>query len=300
MILVVDHDFNGSRLDRFLVAKTQLNHAFLCRMLRSKKILLNSLKVSPNQIVNLGDQVEILTKINLDFKESVKKAVSNNIVNEIRNRIVFENTDIAIIDKPYGLATQSGGSLKYSLDDIIRLIWPESGRIVHRLDKETSGLILVAKNKAISRIIFNKFSSGEVKKEYIAIVSGIPEKQSGIITTRISKDKSDLINRYKNSDLEGKESITEYRVISTNKDLNISAILFKPKTGRTHQIRLHSKFMNCPIIGDFRYGGDTNKCRKLNLLSYSIRMDGVIPDDQYILASIPDFFLIKDIKIGTA
>ena len=294
IILQVENDFNGIRVDRFIGKKLNLTHSIICKLLRDKKILLNDkiVKELKNKL-NSGDSICVNYSLDISDKPQKEYFVNKKIVDQIRKCIRYEDENLAIIDKPAGLATQSGGSLKYSLDDISQIIWPGNARIVHRLDKDTSGLIVIAKNRLTATKIADAFQNSNVQKEYLAVLNPIPLQNSGTIITNIAEAKTQgKMHKCKNAQ-EGKLSITDYEVLKIDEIRNIALVKFRPKTGRTHQIRLHASHIGCPIVGDFKYHGNCNLSKDLHLVAYTIYIQDITPKIE-LFAKIPNFFIINN------
>ncbi len=293
MNIIVDKDCNEMRVDRFLSKKLNITHSIICKLLRDKKIFINDKVVKELKTkILVNDSILVKNNLVIENKEPKEYFVNKKIVDSIRVRIKYEDENFAIIDKPSGLATQSGGSLKYSLDDITQIIWPGEARIVHRLDKDTSGLIIIAKNRVTATKISNAFQENQVQKEYLAVLYPVPKENSGIITTNISKAKTQgKMHKCENSDY-GKIAITEYEVIKTDIVRNIALVKFRPKTGRTHQIRLHASYIGSPIVGDFKYRGNCDLSTNLHLVAYSIYIPDVTPKIE-LFGEIPNFFVFS-------
>lgn len=185
-------------------------------------------------------------------------------------KIIFQNEDLMVIDKPWGITVNKSDTTKgedtlqslLELENLINLDsedeeFVDRGGIVHRLDKETSGVIIVAKNSFAFRNLQSQFKERRVEKEYVALVHGEVFPKEGEIKAPVGRLPW---NRKRFGILAGgKEAITYYKVLSTYKDLKSNNILsllkLFPKTGRTHQIRVHLKFINRPIFSDPLYGG---------------------------------------------
>ncbi|MBL0725770.1 MAG: RluA family pseudouridine synthase [Alphaproteobacteria bacterium] len=304
---IITYHGHNIRADRLLKIKMNIGRILACKSLRKGNIVVNGVKIdSPSHEICDGDVVTLKkhffaflknSAINTaeDELDSEKKqvCVPESIIKEIRDSVVFENDKIMAINKPYGLASQLGGSVKISLDVIMKVAFGDNLLIVHRLDKETSGLMIFAKDRNTAKVISDGFVNGSISKVYLAIVHGEPELKSGTIDASIIKLNGK--NMYNVTDGEdGLKAVTEYKVIKTEN--NTSLLELEPKTGRTHQLRIHcAKVLNTPIIGDSKYGERElqDKAAKMQLCSYKISLPKEIQSEQIVLPNIPSFFSIK-------
>lgn len=191
-------------------------------------------------------------------------------------QIVYEDEALAVLNKPAGMLSVPGRRERYSVVLWAQRKW-EGAMLVHRLDMMTSGLILVAKTEEAYHHLQQQFEAHTVKKKYLALVEGVPEKEHGVIDLPLS---SDPINRPRQVvDLEhGKRAITEYRVLQTSDD-GSSLLALWPHTGRTHQLRMHCAHpegLNCPIVGDVLYGhsSDIGLCLQANAITFTHPVTG--------------------------
>jgi 23S rRNA pseudouridine955/2504/2580 synthase len=201
---------------------------------------------------------------------------------QFRDMIIYEDDNLIIINKPAGLAVQLGTSTKISVD-VMAKAYNLEARLAHRIDKETSGVVILTKNIATARWMLHLFRSGEISKKYVAIVSGKFQSPYGRISLPLSR-----VHGTSFVDIEhGKEAVTDYRVI---KQLGDGKALLEvmPLTGRTHQIRLHLSSINCPILGDIKFGGLRAEHLFLHAhkISLSVRDRGQI----HQTAPIPSYF----------
>ena len=246
------------RLDKYLKIKfSALTQSFIEKNIRKKNILVNNFKTSAKYLIQFNDEIKILNfhKDNYTNKITFKKIkqIPSKIIENFKRCIVFENEDFIIFNKWSSISTQGGSKINISIDDIIKFISPEY-RLVHRLDKDTSGLLIIAKNIKTAKIFGNLFKLGVIEKTYIALCEGKPRLKESNIDLDI-KNKLNKIEKTK----------TSYKVLDTKS--SISLILYKPLTGKTHQLRIVSKKLGCPIIGDRKYNSYSkfqNQALKLN------------------------------------
>ena len=235
-----------TRIDRWLKRNfSSLNQNFIEKNLRKGLIKINHIKVKANYRVIKNDIVSIFNYSKDNYRHIVKELIHNKIPKDLRNKfdrsIMFENKDFIVVNKWSDIATQGGSIKNISIDDIIKKI-SRSYNLVHRLDKETSGLLLIAKNLKITKIFGKLFKEQKIKKIYVAICQGVPKNLNSEVKLRIAS-KRNLSN--------SSQSVTKYKVLENKKKLSI--IIFRPLTRKTHQLRIVSKHLNCPIIGDMKY-----------------------------------------------
>ena len=251
--LLVPSNFQGTqRLDTYVSEHTE-------HMNRSKlksgatEIFINSKKAKLSSKIRTGDSITI----------NWEDAVPENIEPEnIPLDIIFENDDVTVVNKAQGMVTHpAAGNWSGTLVNALLYRWNQKAvkntvskrpGIVHRLDKETSGIIITARNRLSEDFLQQQFQKRHVQKEYIAIVSGRPPHKGGVISTQIIRDPGNR-KRFKavGNTVEGKYAKTIYHSIACYG--NYSLMRFRLKTGRTHQIRVHAKFIGCPILGDSVY-----------------------------------------------
>jgi len=243
------------RLDKWLKKNfSSLNQSFIEKNIRKKNILVNRVKKTANYKLVQEDKITIL---NFD-KEKYKHFPSIKKLQDLFNSsIIYENSNFIILNKWSGIATQGGSKINISIDHIIKY-FSRSFNLVHRLDKETSGLLIIAKNLEYTKIFGQMFKNQEIEKIYIALCQGHPKNSESIVELDIpDKQKINLKHKTK----------TYYKVLHVKNKL--SQIIFIPKTGKTHQLRIVSKKLGCPIIGDAKYNIQQKfKNEKLKLNAY--------------------------------
>lgn len=214
-------------------------------------------------------------------------ASTDLIAEEIPLDIVFENEDLLVVNKPAGMvvhpaAGHSSGTLVNAMlgydPDIEGIGGEERPGVVHRLDKETSGLILLAKNERAHRWLQDQFRLRKVEKTYLALVDGKPPTSSGRVETFIGRDPSHRKRMANVPESRGREAISEYRTVESFRDHTL--LEFHPLTGRTHQIRLHCAFLGCPIVGDQVYGRKKPSVEISRHFLHAYRLKVVLPGEK--------------------
>lgn len=270
----------GQRLDRFLVeCLPDFSRARLQALIRDGLVLVDgSPAKKAGQMLDQNERVEI----------SVPSSRSIGLVGEdIPLDILFENKDLIVINKPAGMvvhpaAGHDSGTLVHAVlghnPDIEGIGGEERPGIVHRLDRDTSGLIVVAKNDGAHRWLHDQFRLRKVEKTYLALVDGKPPTPSGRVDAPIGRDS---VHRKKMAVLgpgKGRESISEYQSIESFK--NHTLLEFHPLTGRTHQVRLHCAFLGCPIVGDTVYGRKKPSLDLQRYFLHAYRLRIVLPREK--------------------
>jgi len=242
----------GQRLDRFLsLMVPELSRGRLQSHIRAGFVLVNSLRARPSQTLRAADEVR------LTVPDEVEPAIAR--AQDIPLDIIHEDASFLVLNKPAGLVVHPGAgnadgtlvnALLFHCSGLSIIGGAERPGIVHRLDKETSGCLIIAKSDSAHRSISGQFADRNVKKTYLALVEGIPRMPHGTIEAAIRRH---AVHRQKMAVNErGRESITKYRVIASS--LGKTLVECQPQTGRTHQIRVHLKHLGHPIVGDPLYG----------------------------------------------
>lgn len=249
------------RLDRYLRRHyPDVTQGVIEKALRKGKIKLNAVKSKTSMRVVGDDIITIFPGIlvNNDNSESIN--FSQNIISLadklLSEYILFSSEEFIAINKPEGLAVQGGSKISVSIDEALKYLNHRQGteyKLVHRLDKDTSGVLLIANGFDSAAKLGEAFGNKLINKVYIAVLSGCPANLEGTLTHEIGKDRSGIFEVVKELDVGGKMAETNYKVLKSNTDLSL--VEFRPITGRMHQLRFHSQFLGCPILGDNKYGG---------------------------------------------
>ena len=260
--IVKDNKYQN--INQILKQEFHISARLLHKLIVSKQVLLNGSIVDTRSLVTNGD----IVIIDLDFEEESENIVST----PMKLDIVFEDDGLLILNKPAGIAVHPS-ILHYenSLSNGIKFYFESIGlkrkiRPVNRLDLNTSGLIIFAKNEYIQECLIQQMNNHIFQKEYIAIVSGYFDQPCGTINLPIARKENSIIERCISSD--GQEAITDYSVIKTFPEYSVVKCTLK--TGRTHQIRVHMAAIGHPLLGDTLYGVSSPFINRHALHSYRI------------------------------
>ncbi|MFL3006844.1 MAG: RluA family pseudouridine synthase [Candidatus Neomarinimicrobiota bacterium] len=250
----------GFRLDHFLTKNlTEYSRSQIQLLIRSGKILVNNKNCKTGYALESNDTISI-------FHPERKKELSTISPEPMNLEILYEDEDIAVINKPSGMVVHPGkgntsktlaNGIVHHFNHLSNVNGLTRPGIVHRLDKDTSGLILIAKSNSAHNMLSEQFKNRQVKKEYCALTWGLWKEKEGQIEDSLQRDRKDP-TRFCISE-NGKKSITQFQIYKEFQ--HCSLIRFFPKTGRTHQIRVHSAHLGHPIFGDEKYGGGLSKTK---------------------------------------
>ena len=267
-ILSSSHDV-GKRLDVFLSEKlTNITRSNIKKIINSNRVKINNLVVrSQSKKIKLGDKI---------VTDLIQNSPTNIIPSKKKVKIVYEDEDVIIVNKPQGMVVHPGAGNKN--DTLVNILIRSHKKrlsniggeirpgIVHRIDKETSGLLVVAKNNIAHNFLGDQFSNHSIKRKYIALIWGVLRPLKGTIKTFITRSKKNR-QLMVADDYKGKKAITNYSTIKVydKKDIpKLSLIEFELETGRTHQIRVHMIYKGTSLLGDKKYRKKNLKFRKLN------------------------------------
>lgn len=278
MKLIVPAEAHNTRLDHYLSTQvTNVSRSFLQQLIDKGTITVNGETKKTGYKLRDGDTIEV----DYDFSEMKQL--------EIDLPILYEDDDCLVINKPTGVLSHSKGAFNPE-GTVASFIVPkltyegDKAGIVHRLDRATSGVIICAKTPEAMSHLQKQFSQRKVKKTYQAVIKGAPDVKKAVIEVPIERNPSDPKTfRPGNS---GKPAITEYEVAEEGQ--SYSRVILKPTTGRTHQLRVHLKFIGFPIVGDTIYGGEDSE----RLMLHAEKLEITLPNRQRttFIAPLPESF----------
>ncbi|MDR3078989.1 MAG: RluA family pseudouridine synthase [Rickettsiales bacterium] len=311
--LVIRENQEGGTLDRFL-RSVYGNSSILdiWRFIEKKEIRVNGQRARQNYRLRALDTITFSDFVEKILNNPLKSSNARNgagfgrhpgpsagdgaiaasaTLGPIRDHIIYEDADLMAIDKPYGLPVQGGTALAVSVDSILKNFSNagEQPKLVHRLDRYTTGVLVVAKNTATARRLAKIFRKREdLRKQYLLIVKGRVRRDSGLIDYPLTKRYENSAEKVYVDRLGGREAITKYRTLAYSEDYNLSLLEAEPVTGRTHQIRVHLREIGNPLLGDFKYAGDDGQSlsNKLQLHSRRITLN-LSGRDLMFEASVP-------------
>ena len=292
LIKVKDID-DGIRLNRwFLKYYPDLSLGHLQKLLRTKQIKVDGKRAETSLKLVAGQEIRIPP-----LKEEKSINLSKNIIAQkdaefIKSLVIYKDQNIIVLNKPSGIAVQGGTNTKRHIDgmlDALKVDLEEAPKLVHRIGKETSGVLVLARTRKNAELLTKAFRERDLHKIYLALVRGNPPKDEGEIKLSLEKigEKSIVSD-------EGKKAITHYRVLEKVGD-KFALVEASPLSGRTHQIRAHLEAIGCPIVGDDKYFGKsrahfTQLKDKLYLHAYKIDLSEIYNKIKEIKAPLPEHF----------
>jgi 23S rRNA pseudouridine955/2504/2580 synthase len=256
--LTVTADENGMRVDRFLAARfPQLSFSYIQRIVRKGELRVNARRVETKDRLEEGQAIRV-PPLKLDQPRPVALNAQDDVRSFLASITLYEDKDVLVFAKPAGLAVQGGSGTKKHLDGMLAVLTDEEGqrpRLVHRLDKDTSGCLLVAKTRFAAAALAKTFRTRAARKIYWSVVAGVPKPRQGRVSTFLAKEEREdesFMRIAKHGEKGASHAVSYYAVIDTMAQ-KLAWLSMKPVTGRTHQLRVHAAEIGHPIIGDPKY-----------------------------------------------
>ncbi len=293
-ITTISIEDNNIRLDRYIRRIfPDLRQSTIEKSLRRRLIEVDDCKAKSSDRVYYGQTITI-KYLNYIKNANSDRRYNQELVNILKDNILYEDKYILAVNKPTGVIVQGGIKGKVSISDLLdRIREGKIFKIVHRLDKDTSGVIIFAHNTNVARYLMEEFKEQRVKKTYLALTSGIPSKNKGVIDYPlikkcISGQEKVVVDKY------SPQSATTHFSVIARLEQNVAYVKLQPITGRTHQLRAHLAYINCPILGDGKYGGKkafvNGIANKIHLHSYSLSFKLPSNKEITIIAPLPENF----------
>ena len=264
--VTVSTDYSGQRLDNFLTRELKgVPRTRLYRALRKGEIRVNKGRVRQDYRLVEGDVIRLPPLHQRAPSEPAPVPLYWSTL--LGERVVHEDPGLLVIDKPSGLAVHGGSGLNFGMIECLRQTRPQDRylELVHRLDRDTSGLIMVARRPAVLRALHEQLRGDGVDKRYLALVAGRWPRKRKVVEAPLEKNVLRSGERMVRVSREGKPSVTEFQVVERLPGATL--LEARPITGRTHQIRVHARHAGFPVLGDDKYGDDQSAalCREIGL-----------------------------------
>ena len=294
--LDIDESSEGQRLDNFLLKTLKgVPKSLIYRIIRKGEVRVNKGRAKPETRLDIGDVVRVPPVRARETGQGAKP--SEQLLSTLDSAVLYESDSLIIINKPSGLAVHGGSGINLGLIEALRSSdrYPGFLELVHRLDRDTSGCVMVAKKRSMLKYLQDLLrTEGSIQKSYMALVQDQwPAKRKLVDVPLLKREARNGERFVEVNHATGKSSRTRFRVMESFRDATL--VEAKPMTGRTHQIRVHAKYVGHPLIGDDKYG--TEQCNKAmrgkgikRLFLHASRLEVPLPDGERIdiRAALPD------------
>ncbi|MGP1956385.1 MAG: 23S rRNA pseudouridine(955/2504/2580) synthase RluC [Arsenophonus sp. NC-PE1-MAG3] len=252
--ITIDNDKAGQRIDNFLLRRLKsVPKRRIYRILRKGEVRINSSRIKPEYKIQTSDLIRI-PPIRLAKKQQYIISNKLNKITELINYILYEDKYLLVLNKPSGMAVHGGSGINFGVIEALRTLRPEAPflELVHRLDRETSGVLLIAKKSSALKELHKQLRLKQMKKQYLALVKGQWPSHMKVIQSFLLKNILQSGKRTVKVGIDGKYSETHFKIEESFS--NTTLVNAKPITGRTHQIRVHAQYAKHPIVYDSHYG----------------------------------------------
>jgi 23S rRNA pseudouridine955/2504/2580 synthase len=299
----IEHDDDGIRVDRWFKRHyPALTHGRLEKLLRTGQVRLDGKRIKAADRVATGQMVRLPPQIaHGDLSEKPRQTAKVAVSGDLGDLILYMDKSVIVLNKPSGLATQGGSGLTEHVDGMLDSLAFEKNtrpKLVHRLDRDTSGVLVIARTSTAASALSRSLAQRDAQKIYWALTKGVPKVKRGTIKAALAKEggfgehgRDERMTTVEKGEVHenAKDAVTDYAVIATAGE-EFAFVAVKPLTGRTHQIRVHLAAIGTPIVGDFKYGGTDVRGRgeianRLHLHARSI--DIARPDGGRLVVTAP-------------
>jgi 23S rRNA pseudouridine955/2504/2580 synthase len=301
LTFTVDEDDDGIRLDRwFKRHRPEVSFNIVSRWARTGQLRLDGKRVTPGDRIAAGQEIRLpppeTAPVRPERAKPKRDPLSADEEEFVRSLVIYRDESAFVLNKPPGLATQGGTKTSNHLDRLLDGLAEEGQRpkLVHRLDKDTSGALLVARTARAAAFFSKSFSGRTAKKTYWALVIGVPSADEGLIDAPLAKQPGTGGEKMHIDEEHGQPAKTKWRVIDRAGN-RAAWVELQPLTGRTHQLRAHMAAIGHPIVGDGKYGGAESFLtggisRKLHLHARRLKIDAVGGGKLDVTAELPEHF----------
>lgn len=256
--ITITEEHHNQRLDNFLISKLKgVPKSMIYRIIRKGEIRINKGRTKPEYKLQINDVVRI-PPVHISNKSTTQISSKLNKVSQLEQQILFEDESLLILNKPSGIAVHGGSGINFGVIEALRAIRPQAKflELVHRLDRETSGVLIIAKKRSALKELHRQLREKAIQKNYLALVQGQWLSQVKRVTAPLLKNELASGERVVKVSADGKPAQTNFAIVQNFSLPNFSATLIKasPITGRTHQIRVHTLHASHPIAMDSKYG----------------------------------------------
>ncbi|MDP4574482.1 RluA family pseudouridine synthase [Qipengyuania sp. G39] len=304
----VEQDDDGVRLDRWFKRHLpQVGFGTVSKWARTGQIRVDGKRAKPDDRIAAGQQIRVPPGGDAPHKKpKAKRPLTEDEISEAHDMVVKQTKSAIVLNKPPGLATQGGTGTTHHVDGLLDAFAPGEEdvrpRLVHRLDKDTSGVLLVAKTPGSASFFSKRFSGRSAKKIYWALVVGVPEIREGVIEAPLAKQPGSGGEKMHVDHEGGQSAKTKYRVVDSA-GKKAAWLELQPLTGRTHQLRVHCAAMGNPIVGDGKYGGKDafltgSISRKMHLHARRLIIDSPDGGKLDTTADLPEHFAASMEQLG--
>lgn len=291
-LLEVAPGLEGQRIDNFLRTRLKgVPKTMIYRILRKGEVRVNKGRIKPDYKLKAGDVVRVPP---IRVSETDEPApIAQGLLDRLQAAIVYEDKALIVLNKPAGIAVHGGSGLNYGVIEALRQIYPKYTELelVHRLDRDTSGLLMVAKKRSMLRYLHEKLRGDGITKRYLALVRGSWPASRKQVSAPLLKSNLRSGERMVEVNPEGKEALTTFKVVRRFGNF-ATLVEASPITGRTHQIRVHARYVGHAIAGDAKYGDDdfTKEIRQLGgkrLFLHAVGLALALPDGTALTLEAP-------------